>query len=74
MLGKAVGAGCLVASGAQVTEGQGAAAVVEAMKMETELKSPKAGTVIEVLVREGQCVEEVNASPPTVERDMADEC
>ena len=46
----------LVAPGAQVTEGQGLV-VVEAMKMENELKSPKSGTVIEVFAREGSAVE-----------------
>lgn len=39
-----------------VTEGQGVA-VLEAMKMENELVSPKAGKVTEVLVKEGQSVE-----------------
>ncbi|MBE2248405.1 MAG: biotin/lipoyl-binding protein [Myxococcus sp.] len=39
-----------------VTEGQGLV-VVEAMKMENELKSPKAGTVLEVVASEGQTVE-----------------
>jgi biotin carboxyl carrier protein len=46
----------LVAAGAEVAEGQGLV-VVEAMKMENELKSPRAGTVKEVLVKEGQPVE-----------------
>jgi len=40
----------------EVTEGQGVA-VVEAMKMENELKSPKAGTVVDILVEEGQAVD-----------------
>jgi len=31
--------------------------VIEAMKMENELKSPRAGRVLEVAVREGQAVE-----------------
>ena len=55
----------LVAPGAQVTEGQGLV-VVEAMKMENELKSPKAGTVIEVFANEGSAVE-ANAKLLTVE-------
>ena len=55
----------LVAPGAQVTEGQGLV-VVEAMKMENELKSPKAGTVIEVFAKEGSAVE-ANAKLLTVE-------
>lgn len=46
----------LVAPGAQVTEGQGLV-VVEAMKMENELKSPKAGTVAELHAVEGAAVE-----------------
>ena len=55
----------LVAPGAQVTEGQGLV-VVEAMKMENELKSPKAGTVVEVFAKEGSVVE-ANAKLLTVE-------
>ena len=39
-----------------VTEGQGIV-VLEAMKMENELASPKEGKVTEVLVKEGQSVE-----------------
>ena len=31
--------------------------VVEAMKMENELKSPKAGKVVELLAQEGSAVE-----------------
>src|SRR5271166_353021 len=46
----------LVQQGQRVTEGQGLV-VVEAMKMENELKSPKAGTVTEVFAREGGTVE-----------------
>jgi biotin carboxyl carrier protein len=42
--------------GDEVQEGQGLA-VVEAMKMENELKSPKAGRVTEVFAREGLAVE-----------------
>ncbi len=55
----------LVTPGAQVAEGQGLV-VVEAMKMENELKSPKAGTVIEVFAKEGSTVE-ANAKLLTVE-------
>ena len=46
----------LVTPGTEVTEGQGLV-VVEAMKMENELKSPKAGKVLEILCKEGQAVE-----------------
>lgn len=46
----------LVAPGAEVQEGQGLV-VVEAMKMENELVSPKAGVVKEVHVQEGASVE-----------------
>jgi biotin carboxyl carrier protein len=42
--------------GDEVTEGQGVV-VVEAMKMENELKAPKAGKVIEVAAKEGTAVE-----------------
>ncbi|WP_242356465.1 acetyl-CoA carboxylase biotin carboxyl carrier protein subunit [Anaeromyxobacter sp. SG64] len=42
--------------GDAVREGQ-ALLVVEAMKMENELRSPKGGRVVEVLVTEGQVVE-----------------
>ena len=43
-----------------VTEGQGLV-VVEAMKMENELKSPKAGTITQVITKEGATVE--NGAP-----------
>ena len=46
----------LVGSGDEVTAGQGVI-IVEAMKMENELKSPKAGKVTEVKVAPGQTVE-----------------
>ena len=46
----------LAAKGDEVAAGQGLV-VVEAMKMENELKSPRAGRVKEVPVREGQAVE-----------------
>jgi biotin carboxyl carrier protein len=46
----------LVKAGDDVTADQGVL-VVEAMKMENELKSPKAGKVIEVRVSVGQAVE-----------------
>ena len=46
----------LVKAGDQVEEGQGLV-VVEAMKMENELKSPKAGVVSELHAQEGQAVE-----------------
>ncbi len=55
----------LVKQGESVQEGQGLV-VVEAMKMENELKSPKAGTVTEVFAREGAAVE-ANAKLLTVE-------
>ncbi len=55
----------LVKPGEVVAEGQGLV-VVEAMKMENELKSPKAGTVTEVFAREGGTVE-ANAKLLTVE-------
>jgi glutaconyl-CoA/methylmalonyl-CoA decarboxylase subunit gamma len=45
-----------------VTQGQTVAAgagllVIEAMKMENELRAPRSGTVLELLAREGQAVE-----------------
>lgn len=55
----------LAAVGDEVKQGQGLV-VVEAMKMENELKSPKDGKVVEVEVREGQAVE-ANAKLCTVE-------
>jgi biotin carboxyl carrier protein len=46
----------LAAPGQAVAARQGVI-VVEAMKMENELRAPRAGTVAEVLVREGAPVE-----------------
>ncbi len=46
----------LVAMGDEVKEGQGLV-VVEAMKMENEMRSPKDGKVVELHVKEGQAVE-----------------
>ncbi len=46
----------LVAAGDEVKQGQGLV-IVEAMKMENELKSPKDGRIVELLVAEGQAVE-----------------
>lgn len=46
----------LVKPGDEVASGQGVL-TVEAMKMENEMKSPKAGKVVEVRVAEGQTVE-----------------
>ncbi|MGD8280840.1 MAG: biotin/lipoyl-binding protein [Gemmatimonadota bacterium] len=45
-----------VSEGDEVTEGQGIA-IVEAMKMENELRAAAAGVVSKVLVREGEAVE-----------------
>jgi biotin carboxyl carrier protein len=55
----------LVRAGEEVRQGQGLV-VVEAMKMENELRSPKDGKVVEVLAAEGQAVE-ANAKLCTVE-------
>lgn len=46
----------LAAAGDEVAAGQGLV-VVEAMKMENELRAPRAGRLAEVRVREGQAVE-----------------
>lgn len=46
----------LVRAGDEVRQGQGLV-VVEAMKMENELRSPKDGKVVDLLVAEGQAVE-----------------
>jgi biotin carboxyl carrier protein len=46
----------LVRVGDEITAGQGVA-VVEAMKMENELKAPRDGKVVEVRAKEGQTVE-----------------
>jgi len=46
----------LVQPGQQIEAGEGLL-VMEAMKMENELRSPRAGRVAELLVREGQTVE-----------------
>ncbi len=54
MPGKVVKVLCRI--GDEVKEGQGLV-VVEAMKMENELKSPKDGKVVELHVKEGQAVE-----------------
>ncbi len=55
----------LVKLGDEVKEGQGLV-VVEAMKMENELKSPKAGKVTELPAKEGTAVE-INARLVVVE-------
>lgn len=52
-----------VKPGDEVKEGQGLV-VVEAMKMENELKSPKAGKILEVNAKEGTAVE--NGAPLVV--------
>jgi biotin carboxyl carrier protein len=46
----------LVEEGQQVQAGDGLV-VVEAMKMENELRSPRAGRIAQLPVREGQAVE-----------------
>lgn len=46
----------LVEVGAEITAGQ-SLLVIEAMKMQNELKSPKSGTVSKVLVKEGETVQ-----------------
>jgi biotin carboxyl carrier protein len=46
----------LEAAGAEVVAGQGLV-VIEAMKMENEIRAPRPGRVHEVAVREGQVVE-----------------
>jgi biotin carboxyl carrier protein len=46
----------LVLAGQEIAAGQGLV-VVEAMKMENELRAPRAGRVKELLVKEGQAVE-----------------
>jgi pyruvate carboxylase subunit B len=45
----------LVSAGEQVEAGQGLL-VVEAMKMQNEIRSPKSGTVEKVVASEGQAV------------------
>jgi biotin carboxyl carrier protein len=45
----------ILAAGSEVEAGQGVL-VVEAMKMQNELKSPKKGTVTQVMVAEGASV------------------
>jgi biotin carboxyl carrier protein len=46
----------LAAAGDDVAAGQGLV-VIEAMKMENEIRAPRAGRVLELGVREGQAVE-----------------
>jgi biotin carboxyl carrier protein len=55
----------LAAIGEEVKEGQGII-VVEAMKMENELKSPKDGKVVEIFTKEGMAVD-MNAKLVAVE-------
>jgi biotin carboxyl carrier protein len=55
----------LVRLGEEVTEGQGLV-VVEAMKMENELKSPKSGKVVALQAQEGSAIEK-NATLLVVE-------
>jgi len=55
----------MVRPGDEVRQGQGLV-VVEAMKMENELRSPKDGKVVEIFAAEGQAVE-ANAKLCTVE-------
>jgi biotin carboxyl carrier protein len=55
----------LVNVGDEVQEGQGLV-VVEAMKMENELKSPKAGKIASITAKEGTAVE-MNAKLMVVE-------
>ena len=43
-------------AGACVVAGQGLV-VIEAMKMENELRAPRGGRLLELLVREGQAVD-----------------
>src|SRR5262249_57859634 len=45
----------LLTPGAQVKAGQGVV-IVEAMKMQNEVKSPKSGQLVEVRVKEGDTV------------------
>jgi biotin carboxyl carrier protein len=45
----------LVKQGDKLTAGQGLL-VIEAMKMQNEVKSPKSGTVERLMVKEGQTV------------------
>jgi len=45
----------LVSAGATIEKGQGLI-VVEAMKMQNEMKAPKAGTVVEIKTQEGATV------------------
>ena len=47
----------LLAAGGEAVSVRQGVIVVEAMKMENELRAPRAGTVGEVLVREGDLVD-----------------